>query len=124
MKLDDLPAKYRAQAMSQINHRATICAPKPERNGAETLYAGVQIPRMDAPVHIVFTIHKTGSSWDVDNREIKGVLDAITKSGILEDDKVGVVEEITKRGKRVKSKAEEKTVIEITSVEIIPKETK
>jgi len=112
-RIDQLPERYRAQAQAQLKDRVAVCAPVQECDGKKALDSKKEVPRLDAPVHIRITVYKIGDGWDTDNREIKGLLDSLTAAGILEDDCIRIVPEITKRGVRVKTKAEEKTIITI-----------
>jgi len=117
VRLEDLSARYQEQARAQLADRATVRPAKQKRNGKKALDTKKAFPKMDTPVHIVITIYKIGDGWDVDNREIKGILDSLTAEGIIEDDCIRVIPQITKKGVRVKTKAEEKTIIEIMEVE-------
>jgi Holliday junction resolvase RusA-like endonuclease len=72
-----------------------------------------KVQKLHAPVYLRVTVYKTGGNWDADNREIKSIQDSIVKSGILEDDTIEEIPKVYKEGVRVKTKAEEKTVIEV-----------
>lgn len=70
----------------------------------------------ESPVVITVT-HYRYRKIDTDATVIKWAIDGIVKAGILRDDSTDEIKEIRHRFKKVSSKADEKTVIEIEACE-------
>ena len=109
MKLDDLPARYRAQAMQQINDRATRKNANAKRLVRDEPVAAEEgypfSARVDIRVH-----HVRKRLADPDNLCIKAVIDALRHTGILQED--------TQEFVRSVSHSQEKGKIERTTVTI------
>jgi len=114
MKLNDLPEKWRQQAFAQID--PSFCPSKQKLGGELALDKKGKVQEIHAPCLIRYTVFKVGSNWDIDNREIKSVQDGLVEAGVLKDDTIKEVPRITKEGVRVKSREEEKTVIELWEI--------
>jgi hypothetical protein len=112
-KLDDLPDGLKKQAEAQLGNRGSICTAKQESSRAPALGKAQEVPQLRTPVYIRFTVYKTGDNWDADNREVKQIIDSIVSAGIIPDDTIRHVPQVFKKGVRVKTKAEERTVVEV-----------
>lgn len=67
---------------------------------------------LDTRVIVAVTSHRNGKH-DPDGISIKAVLDGLIKCGILRDDSTEQIQKICLRSKKAKSKADERTTIEI-----------
>lgn len=73
------------------------------------------IKRFDSPVGIVVTSYRV-RLCDLDGISAKAIIDGIVHRGILQDDGPEWVTSLEYREVKVKSKGEEKTVVEITEM--------
>ena len=113
MKLSDLPKSYQLQAEAQLADRTSVCSAKQKRTGDEALGKAKEVPKLHPPVYIFITVYKVGDNWDLDNREIKSLIDSIVKEGILSDDTIKEIPRISRQGIRVDTRAEERTIVEV-----------
>ena len=116
MKLSDLPDKYRKQAEEKLACGATIRSAKQERTGKKVLGIEKSVPKLHPPVHLFITVYKCGANWDLDNREVKALIDSFVKEGVLSDDTIKEIPKISRTGIRVKTREEERTTIELVEI--------
>ena len=94
-------------------NQSSISSAKQKRNGKDALAIQKKIPRFHAPVLLIVRVYKCGSHWDIDNREIKSLIDGLVSIGVLASDTIEEIKRIIKEGHRVETKEEERTEIEI-----------
>ena len=95
------------------NNRNSYTDANMERIARHESVAEKEMPRFDSPVCVICTSYRKRLA-DSDGISYKAAIDGIVKAGILEDDSTKFIEEI--KFKQVKTKGEEKTVIEIEEV--------
>jgi len=112
IKIEDLNPKYQEEARAQLAVRPA----KQKRNREPTLEQAQDVPTLHAPVRLTITVCKTGGNWDVDNTEIKGLIDGLSEAGILYDDTIKEIPVIIKEGCRCETRDEERTVIVLEEI--------
>jgi len=103
--------KVRKGVSDEVEGGDAVCVSESECCGADALGGAEKVPMFRGRVCISFDIFKCGSNWDVDNREVKQVIDTLVSGGVLGGDTIEEVGEIRKRGWRVGSREEERTEI-------------
>ena len=111
VRLSELSDEHRKQAISQI--RNTIRGRKQKQNRKSALVKEVNIPQIHTPCYFRVTVYRKGHNWDANNIETKSILDGLVAAGVIPDDRIVEVPKEYKEGIEVKTKEEEKTVVEV-----------
>ena len=113
VEIKDLPKKWQEEALLQIRNTGTNAFMEQiTRNGR---VEKKESEGLDTPVHGLCT-HYRKRFIDYENLQCKFAIDTIVKAGILPDDRIEFLERITHKQVKVKTREEEKTVIELFTV--------
>lgn len=120
VKLEQLPPKLRKQAEQQLSADRSRNSRKDAEskcNPQHALEAGSQAPKISQAVYLVVLLYRTGQEFDLDNASIKPFLDGVVSRGMVKDDSCKHIVGLVKLPRQVKTKAEERTVMEFWDAE-------
>lgn len=121
IKIEDLPARYQRQALSQLAAAASSGDPgkdgEPKRTACDALEKGSQTPKIGKAVYLVVLLYRTGTNFDLDNASIKPFLDGVIQAGMVEDDNCKQIQGLIKLPRKVSTKSEERTELEFWDAE-------
>jgi len=113
MKIEQFNSKTQAQIRKMLADSPAVCSSKSKPNRHKALDKKAGVPELYPPCYFRVICCKRGCNWDADNIETKAVLDGLVQAGIIPDDTIKEIPKVYREGIQVKTKEEERTVIEV-----------